>query len=248
MQRSHSLFPPPRCIFPRRVYGEWVERGQHKPTGDGVSREPGKGDRARGGVQHRGKVFAGTPDLFWQRERSGILQPCEPRAAPIPWCEEQAEPSAAGQCASTGGQRKRAVTADASEGWCGSAGFVPDDAAILWEQRPGPSKFQRGKNRRHAGGEPKCELLPQGTRAAVLQGGDLWREEECVLDFDEGSVEEGELVDDREEEDWWAQGGAGTLMLCLSRYRGPGRFNQLLRRLSMEPTLVDGRHRSGHRR
>ncbi|KAJ1139578.1 hypothetical protein NDU88_005947 [Pleurodeles waltl] len=139
-------------------------------------------------------------------DRSSILQPGEPRVAQIPWREEQAEPSAAGRCASTGGQRKRA---DASEGWCGSAGFVPNDATILWEQRPGPSKFQRGKDRRHAGGEPKGELLLQGTRAAVLQGGDLWREEECVLDFDEGSVEEGELVDDREEEDWWAQGGSG---------------------------------------
>ncbi|KAJ1092295.1 hypothetical protein NDU88_005406 [Pleurodeles waltl] len=123
-------------------------------------------------------------------ERSGILQPGEPRAAQIPWREEQAEPSAAGRCASTGGQRKRAVTADASEGWCGNAGFAPDDAAILWEQHPGPSKLQRGKDRRHAGGEPTYELLLQGTRAAVFQGGDPWHaEEECVLDFDEGSVD-----------------------------------------------------------
>ncbi|KAJ1106252.1 hypothetical protein NDU88_003655 [Pleurodeles waltl] len=156
-----------------------------------------RGIEREGGVQHRDNVFASTPDLFCQSERSGILQPGEPRAAQIPWREEQVEPSQAGRSASTGGQRKRAVTADASEGWCGSASFVPNYAAILWEQRPGQSKLQRGKDWHHAGGEPTCELLLQGTRVAVFQGGDPWREEKCVLDFDEGSVEEGELVDDR---------------------------------------------------
>ncbi|KAJ1165431.1 hypothetical protein NDU88_005859, partial [Pleurodeles waltl] len=94
-------------------------------------------------------------------------------------------------------------------GGVGSKGSVPDDAATLWEQHPGPLRLQRGKARRHAGGEPTCELHLQRTRVAVIQGGDPWCEEECVLDFDEDSVEEGELVDDREEEDWWAQGGAG---------------------------------------
>ncbi|KAJ1124300.1 hypothetical protein NDU88_002761 [Pleurodeles waltl] len=71
-------------------------------------------------------------------------------------------------------------------------GFAPDGAAISWEQRPGPSRLQRGEAVRSAGVEPTGEWYPQRTRSAVVQGGDLWCEEECVLDFDEGSVEEGE--------------------------------------------------------
>ncbi|KAJ1154889.1 hypothetical protein NDU88_007632 [Pleurodeles waltl] len=153
-------------------------------------------------------------------DRSAVVRPGEPRAAQIPWHEEQAEPSAACQWASTEGQRKRVVAADASEGWCGSAGFAPGDAATLWKQRPGPLKFQCGKHRGHAGGEPTRDLHLQGTRVTVMERGDPWCDEECVLDFDEDSVEEGELVDDREEEDWWAQGGAGPLMRCLSHFRG----------------------------
>ncbi|KAJ1123147.1 hypothetical protein NDU88_001620 [Pleurodeles waltl] len=132
------------------------------------------------------------------KDQSAAVQPGEPRAAQLPWQEDQAEPSAAGRCASTG-QRKRAVTADASDGLCGSAGFAPGNAATLWEQHPGPLRIHRGKDRHDAGGE--------STHA--LQSQDPWCVEECVLDFDEDSVEEGELVDDREEEDWWAQGGSG---------------------------------------
>ncbi|KAJ1164879.1 hypothetical protein NDU88_005312 [Pleurodeles waltl] len=149
------------------------------------------------------------------------MQPGEPGAAQLPWREEQAEPSAAGRCASTGGRRTRAVAADAPEVWCGGAGFAPGDAATLREKRPGLSYVQYGKDRRQAGRELKGALLPQDTRAG-LQGGELWREEEWVLDFEEESLEEGELVDDREEEDWWAKGGAGhanALPKSLQKFR-----------------------------
>ncbi|KAJ1162292.1 hypothetical protein NDU88_002760 [Pleurodeles waltl] len=150
-----------------------------------------------------------SPGRVETSERSGLVKPGEPVPARIPWHEDQAEPSAAGRCTSTGGQKKRILTADAHEGWCGSTGLNPDADATLWEQRPGSSRLQLGEAVRRAGVEPTREFYPQGTRAAVVQGGDPGCEEASVLDFDEGSVEEGELVDEGEEEDWWAQGGAG---------------------------------------
>ncbi|KAJ1179511.1 hypothetical protein NDU88_004745 [Pleurodeles waltl] len=136
-------------------------------------------------------------------------KPGEPGAARIPWSEAQAEPSAAGRCTSTSGRKRRSSTADAPEQGCGSTGIAPGDTAPLWEQRPGPSRLSRGETVRHAGLESQLEFYARGTRAVAEQGGGPWCDEACVLDFDEDCVEEGELVEGREEEDWWAQGGAG---------------------------------------
>ncbi|KAJ1190038.1 hypothetical protein NDU88_006778 [Pleurodeles waltl] len=166
-------------------------RGSGRRAGMLAAKLPGSG---RPGEESWARRGAGP-----RSDLSAVVRPGEPRAAQITWHEEQAEPSAASQWASTGGQRKRVATADASEGWCGNAGFAPGDAATLWEQRLGPLMLQRGKHRHHAGGEPTRDLHLQGTRAMVLQRGDPWCDEECVLDFEEDSVEEGELVDDREE-------------------------------------------------
>ncbi|KAJ1150125.1 hypothetical protein NDU88_002923 [Pleurodeles waltl] len=97
-------------------------------------------------------------------------------------------------------------------------------------------RLQRSKARRHVGVEPTRELHPQGTRAAVIQGGDQWCEEACLLDFDEGSVEEGELVDEGEEEDWWAQGGAGPTNALSQSFQ---------RSLQVQPAVgkaLDGAH------
>ncbi|KAJ1119098.1 hypothetical protein NDU88_007284 [Pleurodeles waltl] len=114
----------------------------------------------------------------------------------------------AGPFLAEGAERRypaRALAADAPEVWCGGAGFAPGGAATLGEQRLGLSYVQHGKDRRQRGREPKGALLPQDSRAG-LQG---LHENEWELDFEEESFEEGNLVDDREEEDWWAQGGAG---------------------------------------
>ncbi|KAJ1107076.1 hypothetical protein NDU88_004473 [Pleurodeles waltl] len=180
MSKEHSPSPPPRCILPRRVYGERV--GSSK-----APRERGKGVSAQKGVQCRGNVLPGTPDLFWQRERSVGVQPGEPGAAQLPWREEQAEPSTASRCTSTVGRRKKEWAADAPEVWCGGAGFAPGGAAILGEQHPGPSSVQHGKDRRQRGEEPRGAWLPQDTGVG-FQG---LQAEEWELDFEEESLEEG---------------------------------------------------------
>ncbi|KAJ1170813.1 hypothetical protein NDU88_002684 [Pleurodeles waltl] len=42
------------------------------------------------------------------------------------------------------------------------------------------------------------EMQQQRAQAVLGQGDDLWCEDECILDYEEGSLEEGELVDDKE--------------------------------------------------
>ncbi|KAJ1186335.1 hypothetical protein NDU88_003117 [Pleurodeles waltl] len=193
-------------------------------------------------------------------ERSGPVKRGESGAARIPWLEVQAEPSVAGRCTSTGGQKKRTLTADAPEGGCGSMGIDPGDDAPLWEQRLGPSRLPRGEVVRCAGVEPQQEFYPQGTRAAAIQGGDPWCDETCVLEFDKGSVEEGELVEEGEEEDWWAQGGAGPANALSQSFQRPRQVqlafrkaldgSQMGRRKAEErpPSLTAGEESAGVRR
>ncbi|KAJ1203098.1 hypothetical protein NDU88_006892 [Pleurodeles waltl] len=190
--------------------------------------------RAAQGVA--GAVLACSPPTSptgeGQRERSVGVQPGEPGAAQLPWREEQAEPSTASRCTSTVGRRRKEWAADAPEVWCGGAGFAPGGAAILVEQRPGPSYVQHGKDRRQRGEEPRGAWLPQDTGVG-FQG---LQAEEWELDFEEESLEEGELVDDREEERWWAQGGAGPAN-ALSKSLQKSRTVQ-----SVEEKVVEGAH------
>ncbi|KAJ1191639.1 hypothetical protein NDU88_000955 [Pleurodeles waltl] len=152
-------------------------------------------------------------------EGSGPVKSDESRAARVPWREVQAEPTAASRCTSTGVQKKRTLTADATDGGSGGTGVAPGDATPRWEQRPGPSRH--GEFVRSAGLDPQQGSVRQTTRIAGSQGADSWREETCVLDFDEDSVEEGLLIEEREEEDWWAQGGAGPANALSKLFQRP---------------------------
>ncbi|KAJ1206966.1 hypothetical protein NDU88_002359 [Pleurodeles waltl] len=121
-------------------------------------------------------------------------------------------------------------------------GFAPAGAAASSEQRPSPSGTHRGSAAQLAAAEQMGEWQQPRAPAAVVQGEDLWCEEECVLDFEERSFEEGELVDEGEEDGWWAQGGGlgvgrGPLMFFLSRFRVLGMCNQVrLEGRWMEPS------------
>ncbi|KAJ1157798.1 hypothetical protein NDU88_010497 [Pleurodeles waltl] len=109
-------------------------------------------------------------------------EPGEPRAALIPWREEQTEPRAADRSSSTGGQAKRILAADAPEGRCGGMGFAPAGIAASRVQHLGPSGMCWGPSARLAdlGGE----WQPKRALAAGVQRVDLCCEEECVLDFE----------------------------------------------------------------
>ncbi|KAJ1164324.1 hypothetical protein NDU88_004764 [Pleurodeles waltl] len=230
--------PPPRCRFPLCIYGDQTPRGEGKSRG-GALREPsgpggplweGEGSRASGGHFARGTVHSGTLDLCWQEGNRGQAKPGEPQAALIPWWEEQAEPKAAGRSSSTGGQVKRILAADAPEGLCGGMGLAPAGIATSGEQHPGPSGMRWGLSARLADVDLGGEW--QQKRAPGVQRGDLWCEEECVLDFEGRSIEEGELVNEGEEDGWWANSGglrgvAGPLTLFLSHFRGLGMCNHV---------------------
>ncbi|KAJ1162428.1 hypothetical protein NDU88_002896 [Pleurodeles waltl] len=69
---------------------------------------------------------------------------------------------------------------------------------------------------------------------------DPWCEEECVLDFGNGSIEEGELVDDREEEDWWAQGGAGPANMLSQSFQKSSTMQPVARK-AVDGARVGGR-------
>ncbi|KAJ1084549.1 hypothetical protein NDU88_004696 [Pleurodeles waltl] len=130
-------------------------------------------------------------------------------AARSPWPEEQAEPRAAGRSSSPGWTARRRLAANTPGERCGGKGFVPANAAASWEQRPGPSGVQPVVNRRRTVRTTAGEL-PRRAQEALGYGNELWRED-CILDYDETSIEEGELVDDGEEEIWWEQGGEGVV-------------------------------------
>ncbi|KAJ1097754.1 hypothetical protein NDU88_002871 [Pleurodeles waltl] len=203
--------------------------------------------RSSGRAARRGRGRA-------KAEGSGPAKSGESRVARVPWREVQAEPRAAGQCTSTGGQKKRTLTADAPDGGSGGTGV----ATPRWEQRPGPSR--RGEFVRSAGLEPQQGGIKQTTRIAGIQGGDSWRDETCVLDFDEDSVEKGELIEEREEEDWWAQGGAGPANVLSKSFQRPRQVlsavkkvldgSQIGRRKAEErpPSLTAGEDSAGVRR
>ncbi|KAJ1082226.1 hypothetical protein NDU88_002394 [Pleurodeles waltl] len=103
------------------------------------------------------------------------------------------EPRAAGQSSSAGRQAKRTLAADVPEVWCGGMGFAP--AGASGEQRPGPSGMRGGPAVRLVDVELRVEWQQKRAQAAEVPREDLWCEEECVLDFEERSFEEGELVD-----------------------------------------------------
>ncbi|KAJ1089157.1 hypothetical protein NDU88_002308 [Pleurodeles waltl] len=91
----------------------------------------------------------------------------------------------------------------------------------------------------------------KGARQWVCrQSLDLWCKDECVLDFDERSIEEGELLEDEEEEDRWASSGGwgrGPLILFLIRCREHGKGSRGPRDgCWKEPRWRGGRYRSGH--
>ncbi|KAJ1082311.1 hypothetical protein NDU88_002479 [Pleurodeles waltl] len=130
-----------------------------------------------------------TEEHDGKEESCGWVEPGELRAALIPWREEQAEPRAAGWSSSTGGQAKRTLAADAPERRCGGMGFAPAGAASSGEQRPGPSGMRGGPAARLADVELRGEWQQKRDQAEGVQRGDLWCEEECVLDFEERSFE-----------------------------------------------------------
>ncbi|KAJ1181971.1 hypothetical protein NDU88_007170 [Pleurodeles waltl] len=112
----------------------------------------------------------------------------------------------AGRSASPGLLVWRRLAADAPEERCGGRGFALTGAAASWEQRLGPSGVQPVANTRRTARTTAGEL-PQRAQEFLAHGSDLWHEDECVLDYEETSLEEGELVDDGDEEIWWEQGG-----------------------------------------
>ncbi|KAJ1144008.1 hypothetical protein NDU88_010310 [Pleurodeles waltl] len=141
-------------------------------------------------------------------KRCGQGVPGEHPVARPPWQEEQAEPRAAGRSSSPGLPAWRHLAADAPKERCGGRGFAPANAAASWEQRPGPSGVQPVVTMRRAVRTTAGEL-PLRAQEVLGHGNDLWREDECVLDYEETSLEEGELVDDGDEEIWWEQGWVG---------------------------------------
>ncbi|KAJ1136497.1 hypothetical protein NDU88_002913 [Pleurodeles waltl] len=147
------------------------------------------------------------PDLSCQGERHGWGEPGERGAARSPWPEEQAEPRAAGRSSSPGWTARRRLAADTPGERCRGRGFAPVSATASWERRPGPSGVQTGVNKRRTVRTTAGEL-PRRAQEALGYSNEL-RCEDDILDYDETSIEEGELVDDGEEEIWWEQGGVG---------------------------------------
>ncbi|KAJ1092336.1 hypothetical protein NDU88_005447 [Pleurodeles waltl] len=86
-------------------------------------------------------------------------------------------------------------------------GFAPAGATASGEQHPGPSGMHGGPIAWLADMELRGEWQQKGAQAAERQREDLWCEEDCVLDFEEHSFEEGELVDEGKEEGWWVHRG-----------------------------------------
>ncbi|KAJ1176410.1 hypothetical protein NDU88_001691 [Pleurodeles waltl] len=199
-----------------------------------------------------------SPLARCRTDGTGPVKSGEPRAARVPWREVQAEPTAASRCASTEGRRKLTLTADASDGGSGGAGIAPGGATPRCEQRPGPSRH--GEFGRGEGLKPQQGSSRQTTRSVGGQRTDSWLQEACVLDFEEDSLEEGELIEEREEDDWWAQGGAGPANALSKSFQRPRQVisvvkkvpngSQIGRRKAEErpPSLSAGEDSAGVRR
>ncbi|KAJ1204643.1 hypothetical protein NDU88_000083 [Pleurodeles waltl] len=200
---------------PQRAYGAVVQK---EPKGAGGAEPEGFGTQAGQRVVSGGRGMsgfppsgdseeAGTPDLFCQGERGGQLEPGERGAARAPWYEGQAEPRAAGRSASTGGRTARRVAADNLGERCGGRGFAPAGAPASRERRSGPLEVTVGAPMRSA------VRMTAGASLRWAQeeqdSGNAFESEDDMLDYEEASIEEGELVDDGEEEEWWGQGGMG---------------------------------------
>ncbi|KAJ1162074.1 hypothetical protein NDU88_002552 [Pleurodeles waltl] len=138
--------------------------------------------------------FSGTPDLPGQRERREEEEPGERRAARSPWSEGQAEPQAAGRSPSPGRVSGRRVAADTPGKRCGGRGFAPASASTSWERRPGPAGVQVGVFKRSTVGAAVVEG-PRRAQEVWDYGIDPWCVDH-VLDYNETSLEEGELVDE----------------------------------------------------
>ncbi|KAJ1208836.1 hypothetical protein NDU88_004219 [Pleurodeles waltl] len=163
----------------------------------------------------RDLVFSGTPDLPGQRERREEGEPGERRAARSPCPEGQAEPRAADRSPSPGWLSERRLAADTPGKRCGGRGRAPASAAASWEQRPGPAGVQKGVRKKSAV-ETAVVEGPRRAQEVWDYGNDPW----CVdnlLDYDETSLEEEELVDDGAEESWWEQGSISFV----AGYAGP---------------------------
>ncbi|KAJ1131245.1 hypothetical protein NDU88_009584 [Pleurodeles waltl] len=181
---------------PKKVYGEPGSLGPDPAT--------------RGGtrfVAARDFVFYGTPDLSGQREHCEEGEPGEHRAARLPWSEGQAEPRAAGRSPSTGWLLESRVAADTPGKRCGGRGRAPAGAPASWERHPGPAGVQGGVRKNSTVKTARVEG-PRPAQEVWEHGSDTWCVDN-VLDYDETSLEEGELVDDGTEESWWEQGGVG---------------------------------------
>ncbi|KAJ1174519.1 hypothetical protein NDU88_006340 [Pleurodeles waltl] len=88
-------------------------------------------------------------------------------------------------------------------------GFAPAGVAVPGEQSPGPSGIQRGLCAQYAEAALRGEWRQQGSSVALLQVLDTFGDKECELDFEERSTEEGELLEEGEEEEWWADTRGG---------------------------------------
>ncbi|KAJ1139565.1 hypothetical protein NDU88_005934 [Pleurodeles waltl] len=158
----------------------------------------------------RGGAQPSTSDLCWQKEvERGRSEPGEQRAALRPWREEKVEPSMAGWSSSTEATARRTGVADAARGRYGGMGFAPTGVAVPRERRPGPSGMQKGLCVQYVEAAWSGEWQQLGSSAAGLHVLDIIGDEECELDFEERSIEEGELFEEGEEEEWWVGSRGG---------------------------------------
>ncbi|KAJ1132054.1 hypothetical protein NDU88_010384 [Pleurodeles waltl] len=114
-------------------------------------------------------------------------------------------------------------------------GFAAAGATASWEQHPGPSGVHRVVRTRRTAGDKMGEWQ-QRAQAALGHGDDLWCEDECILDYEEGSLEEVELVDDGDEDIWWEQGGIGLSLQLLETEVGLDKNNQNYQALEKQET------------
>ncbi|KAJ1182070.1 hypothetical protein NDU88_007265 [Pleurodeles waltl] len=108
---------------------------------------------------------------------------------------------------SGGRASQRRLAADTPGKRCGGRGRAPAGAPASWEWRPGPAGVQVGVRKKSAVETAMVEG-PRRAQEVWDHGIDPWCVDN-VLDYDETSLEEGELVDDGTEESWWEQGRVG---------------------------------------
>ncbi|KAJ1190004.1 hypothetical protein NDU88_006744 [Pleurodeles waltl] len=99
-------------------------------------------------------------------------------------------------------------------------GFAPAGIAIPRVQRPGTSGIQQ-ESQESASGAAGCGGRRQCWLTVGAHGQGAWVEDE-EQDWEESIIEEGELVEDWEEEEWWVSsrgGRAPLLILLISHFR-----------------------------